>query len=150
MNRLALLASILGLALPAQAASQGDAKADLERLQGTWTVVGGEANGRPFPAEVVERDAATYTFEGDQVTVRDRGKTRGVLRVTLDATKRPKALDMKDLEGQENFRTIHAIYEVRGETLRICMDTKTGRPDEFSGKDSAVLFEFKRTAPAKP
>ncbi len=144
------LAAVLGLTIPVQSAPRDDDKADLERLQGTWKVVRAEANGKPAPAEIVERDSATYTFEGDKVTIRDRGTKRGVAQVTLDSGKRPKTIDMKDLEGQENHRTIHAIYEIRGKTLKICMGTKGERPGEFSGRGDAALFEFEHAEPAKP
>ena len=144
------LATVLGLTIPVQSAPRDDDQADLERLQGTWKVVRAEANGKTAPAEIVERDSGTYTFEGDKLTIRERGTKRGVAQVFLDSGKRPKTIDMKDLEGQENRRTIHAIYEVRGTTLRICLGTRGERPGEFSGRGDAVLFEFEHADPVKP
>jgi uncharacterized protein (TIGR03067 family) len=150
MSLFVSLATVLALTNPVQSTQRGDDQGDLGRLQGTWKVVRAEANGKPAPAEIVERDSGTYTFEGDKVTIRERGTKRGVAQVSLDSGRQPKTIDMKDLEGQENHRTIHAIYEIRGKTLRICMGTKGERPGDFSGTGDAVLFEFEHADPVKP
>jgi uncharacterized protein (TIGR03067 family) len=144
------LATVFGMTIAVQSAPRDDDQADLERLQGTWKVVRAEGMGTPVPAEIVERDSGTYTFEGDKVTIRERGTKRGVAQVSLDSGRRPRTIDMKDLEGQENHRTIHAIYEIRGKTLRICLGMGGERPGEFSGKGDAFLFEFEHADPVKP
>ena len=72
MRRLSL-ALVLGLA----ALSRGDdAKADLDRLQGSWSVVTLENDGKPTAKEGLKE--ARFTVKGDRYTSRAAGTaTRG-------------------------------------------------------------------------
>jgi uncharacterized protein (TIGR03067 family) len=114
-------------------------KTDKDLIQGTWTMESGEKGGEKAPDEIVK--GLKITFDGDKIIVSLMDKTmEGAF--TLDPTKKPKTMDFN--VGPEK---IQAIYELSGNTLRICgTDAKEGRPGEFkSGAGSkTVLMLLKR------
>jgi uncharacterized protein (TIGR03067 family) len=124
------------------AAWGGDAKNDT--LQGTWLPAVAELRGKPFPDEV--RKTMKLVIKGDKylVTV---GKEidRGTLKLMPSAT--PKAMDITSTEGPNKGKMILAIYERKGDTLRICYDLSgKKRPTKFKTEEGGQLFlvEYKR------
>jgi uncharacterized protein (TIGR03067 family) len=76
---------------------------------------------------------------GDQVLVAGT--------VTLDPTKKPKASDLTLTEGENKEKRGVAIYELTGDTFRLCA-ARPGekRPTEFSAKAGSgqMLIVYKR------
>jgi uncharacterized protein (TIGR03067 family) len=111
---------------------------DRGRLQGTWRPVTAELGGQPFPEEV--RKSITLVVSGDEYLVTvgaqpDRGT------VFLTTTSFPKAMDIAGVEGPNKGRTLHAIYDVDGDTLRVCYDLSgAGRPAAFTSAAGTQLF----------
>ncbi len=59
----------------------------------------------------------------------------------LDSSARPKALDITGTEGPNKGKTILAIYELDGDTFRVCYDLSgKSRPTEFKTKAETQLF----------
>jgi uncharacterized protein (TIGR03067 family) len=59
----------------------------------------------------------------------------------IDAEKSPKWMDIIGSEGPNKGKSILAIYEINGDTLRICYDLGgTARPTEFKTKPDSKLF----------
>ena len=73
------------------------------------------------------------------------GKDFGSLK--LDETAKPKAMDATKTEGLEAGKVLKAIYELSGDTLRVCyaFDGET-RPTAFATEDGSawVLITYKR------
>jgi uncharacterized protein (TIGR03067 family) len=70
----------------------------------------------------------------------------------LDPGKKPKTIDIKFTEGPEKGNTSLGIYELDGDTLKICLTiTAKDRPTEFAAKaKSGHGFEvLKREKPKK-
>jgi uncharacterized protein (TIGR03067 family) len=68
----------------------------------------------------------------------------------LDPSAKPKALDITGTEGPNKGKTILAIYERDGDTLRVCYDLGgKNRPTEFKTTAGSRLFlvEYKRQKP---
>ena len=68
----------------------------------------------------------------------------------LNPSAKPKALDITGTEGPNKGKTILAIYERNGDTLRICYDLSgKSRPAEFKTTAGTQLFlvEYKRHSP---
>ena len=128
----------LGLVLSfSLAAWCGDAK-DGDAIQGTWLPSSAELAGKEFPDEVrksmklVIKDGNYTATVGKQV---DKGT------VKLNPSAKPKALDITGAEGPNKGKTIQAIYELDGDTLRVCYDLSgKSRPTEFKTKVGAPLF----------
>jgi uncharacterized protein (TIGR03067 family) len=137
------LALLLSFAL---AVRGGDAKED-DTIQGTWLPSAAELGGKPFPDEV--RKTIKLVVKEDKYTVTlGEAVDQGTLK--LDASAKPKALDISGTDGPNKGKTILAIYERDGDTLRICYDLSgKNRPTEFKTKEGTQLFlvTYKREKP---
>lgn len=118
-------------------AAWGDDSKD-NTLEGTWVPSAAELGGKKFPDEV--RKTIRLEIKGNHYTVTvgaqpDRGTCK------LDPSAKPKALDITGTEGPNKGRTILAIYERDGDTLRICYDLSgKDRPAEFKTEEGTGLF----------
>jgi uncharacterized protein (TIGR03067 family) len=118
-----------------------------DTIEGVWLPSVAELGGKKFPDEV--RKSIRLEVKGDQYlatvgTNPDRGTCK------LDPSAKPKALDITGTEGPNKGRTILAIYERNGDTLRVCYDLSgKGRPAEFKSTEGSQLFlvEYKREKP---
>ena len=60
---------------------------------------------------------------------------------TLDTTTKPKSITITGTEGPNNGKTYPAIYELKGDTLRICYDLSGAkRPTEFKSIAGTRLY----------
>jgi uncharacterized protein (TIGR03067 family) len=140
-----LVAFVLVLSFSLTAWS-ADAK-DGDTFQGTWLPTEAELAGKPFPDEV--RKTMTLVMKDDKyiVTV---GKAVDQGTVKLNPKAKPKELDITGTDGPNKGKTILAIYELDGDTLRVCYDLSgKGRPTEFKTKADTQLFlvTYKREKP---
>jgi uncharacterized protein (TIGR03067 family) len=113
---------------PGDGKPAGKTTSDRERLQGTWQVVEislrGEASEK-VPEDQGKRVRAVFT--GDQLEWRGFKMT-----YTLDPTKAPKQMDWSPVEAEEKAGKVLAIYELDGDTLKVCMaNPGVDRPGEF-------------------
>jgi uncharacterized protein (TIGR03067 family) len=134
------------LLLFALAAGSGGAK-DGDTIQGTWLPETAELAGKMFPDEV--RKTIKLVVKGNKYTVTVGEKVdKGTIK--LNPAAKPKALDITGTDGPNKGRTILAIYERNGDTLRICYDLGgKNRPTEFKTKEGTKLFlvTYKREKP---
>jgi uncharacterized protein (TIGR03067 family) len=124
-----------------------DTKKDLEKLQGTWTHVGGEEQGKKV--DEIKGDPIVLVFKGDKLSWK-RGKEEKVMTVKLHPDMKPAGIDLIIPKEKIN----HAIYAVDGDKLTIRIDNKfkpnepKDRPTDFSQEkfkgDHQLLFIFKR------
>jgi uncharacterized protein (TIGR03067 family) len=128
------------------AARGGDAK-DGDTLQGTWLPSTAEVGGKMLPDEV--RKTIKLVVKDDKYTVTvGKAVDRGTLK--LNPSAKPKEMDITGTEGPNKGKTILAIYERDGDTLRICYDLSgKGRPTEFKTKEGTQRFlvTYKREKP---
>ena len=143
------LKPIVGFALVlsfALAARGGDAK-DGDTIQGTWLPSAAELGGKTFPDEV--RKTIKLVVKDDKYTVTvGKQVDQGIVKVNPAA--KPKALDVTGTDGPNKGKTIQAIYERDGDTLRICYDLSgKSRPTEFKTREGTQLFlvTYKRQKP---
>jgi uncharacterized protein (TIGR03067 family) len=120
---------------------------DRDTLEGTWLPSMAELGEKAFPDEV--RKTIKLVVKGDRYTV-TAGKAVDQGTVKPNPSAKPKALDVTGTAGPNNGKTIQAIYERDGDTLRICYDLsgKT-RPSEFKTRAGTQLFlvTYKRQKP---
>jgi uncharacterized protein (TIGR03067 family) len=144
MNLSILLTLVLGLAA---APPQEDAvKAELKKLEGTWTVEAVEINGNKLPDDQIKAQPMTFVFKGNQVTMRRGGEMLNVATVKLDPAKSPKTIDLAATEGQNQGKTLRAIYELKEDTLQIghMPGGEEKRPKDFQDKTALALITMKR------
>jgi uncharacterized protein (TIGR03067 family) len=131
------------LVLSFSSAAWGDDAKD-DGLQGTWLPSSAELAGQPFPEEV--RKTIKLVVKDDRYTV-TVGKEVDQGTVKLSPSAKPKAMDITGTEGPNKGKTILAIYERNGNTLRVCYDLSgKKRPTEFKTEAGTQLFlvEYKR------
>ncbi len=113
-------------------------------LDGVWMATSAELAGKPFPDEV--RKSIKLVIKGNKYTVTvgeqsDEGTVKRMPSAKL------KAMDITGAKGPNKSKTILAIYEHKGDTLRICYDLSgKKRPTEFKTQAGTPLFlvEYKR------
>jgi uncharacterized protein (TIGR03067 family) len=119
-------------------------KNEMERFQGTWTWVSIEDDGVKTP----EKDFKDIkmVIKDDKFTVTGGGMSfSGTFKI--DATKKPKTIDVTFSDAPEKGMTVKGIYTLEGDTYTVCTETKgKDRPTKFeSEKDSGhVLQVLKR------
>jgi uncharacterized protein (TIGR03067 family) len=108
--------------------------ADLERLQGTWTIVALEIDGVEMPS-----GGSKIVVEGDRFTTVSMGATYNG-DIALYPSKKPKAFDLNFTAGPEKGNTSFGIYELNGDQWKICL-TVTGksRPQAFATQPGSGL-----------
>src|SRR5207244_1922944 len=105
--------------LPARRPAAEKAPADADLLQGRWTAVAAEADGKAMAQADLKRRGITLTFEGGNFTLKQADAEHfphGTYAIDPDA--RPKAMDLDrrrlfDPAGGKGD-VIHAIYKLEG------------------------------------
>ena len=115
----------------------GGAKDD-DAMQATWLASSAELGGSKFPDEV--RKSIKLVIKDGKYTV-TVGKDPDQGTVKLDPSAKPKAMDITGTDGPNKGKTILAIYELKGDTLRVCYDLGgKSRPTEFKTKEGTQQF----------
>ena len=120
-------------------------KTDLDKLQGNWVMVSMETEGHEVEAEDIKDNRAVYEQNHLTLKTGDRVRRRGI--VTLDPGRKPKAINTWDQDGPYDDQTVPGIYELEGDTLKLCF-ARPGqeRPKEFTTKSGTafLLCVYKR------
>jgi uncharacterized protein (TIGR03067 family) len=121
--------------LSALAADEPD---DHKALQGAWVPVKAELGGQPMPDALLKTISLTLTNNAYEVLVAgapDQGTW------TIDAAAKPKGMKITGVKGPNAGKTFPAIYELKGDTLRICYDLSGAkRPAEFKSLAGTRLY----------
>ena len=101
---------------------------EFEALQGTWSIVSLEVDGQKMEGAPSARIVVT----GDRFTTSSMGATyEGV--VEIDDAASPKHFNLVFTSGPEKGNTNRGIYELEGDTWRICLNMAGGaRPAAFA------------------
>ena len=140
---------VMALAIVAADAPKDDAKKDLEKLQGRWTMASAVHDGEELPGDLVSK--LKFEIKGDQFTVKgdeETAKAYSKITLKLDAAPTPRLIDFVIGEGGEKGTTIEGVYEWQGaDEIKVCvkLDGKE-RPTEFKSPENShvVLIVFKR------
>src|ERR1035438_34353 len=96
-------------------------KGDLKKLQGTWFIVTLEMEGQKYPT-----GGSKIAIQGDRfVSVNMGAEYEG--SVTVDETQTPKTFDLLFEQGPEKGNQSLGIYELDGDSWKICLDRKSTR-----------------------
>ena len=143
--RIALVALLCTLVLTAsggtgaRAGDKPDVEKELKKFQGTWTFESAETGGKEVPA--AEFKGMTVTFAGDKFTVKKGDEVILAGTQKPDPSKSPKALDVAVAEGLNKGAVMLGIYEISGDTLKVCFDPEgKKRPTEFKSASGAQTF----------
>jgi uncharacterized protein (TIGR03067 family) len=134
-------AAALTLVLAAAAAGQGgDAKADRDRLQGSWELQGTTLNGKPAPTAP---GPVVLTIAGDKITTRAGDKVTREGTFTLDTSKKPRQLVARAKKGDKE-EVDYLIYEFDGDTLRLALTLPGKEAPAGFGGENVMVATFKR------
>jgi uncharacterized protein (TIGR03067 family) len=110
---------------------------DSKMIEGTWIPITVELGGQKLPDEYLKDSkliltAGRYTYQVDQGTYK---------LIPAEDPKAPKAMDITGTGGPNKGKTFLAIYELSGDTLRICYDLEgKSRPEEFTTRAGTKQF----------
>jgi RNA polymerase sigma factor (sigma-70 family) len=122
-----------------------DAKADKEKLQGSWEFVSGQMGGKDVDGDEAEQmKKQKFVFKGDKLTAKVE------CTYTIDSSKKPKEFDLKveDVPEGPERGTWKGIYELKGDELTLCMALPNqDRPTEFVTNEGerTMLLKLKRS-----
>ncbi len=137
MSRLSCILGILSL-MPFFSAAICRAAEDADSISGTWLPETAELAGQKFPDEI-RKTIKLVVDEGKYTATVGKLVDRGTVKVNSSA--KPTELDIVGSEGPSKGKTILAIYERDGDTLRICYDLGgKNRPTEFKTAEGTQLY----------
>jgi len=132
-----LLCLAAGLLLAADATDEQAAKKELKKLEGTWKIVSITREGNEQQPENV-----VSTVSDDKFTTKagDRIVREGSLKIYPSQS--PKGADATYTRGPDKGKTLKGIYELKGDTWKICYSAAgEERPKAFpKDTDKAYLI----------
>lgn len=152
--RLAIVVApaLLALLAPARAADDPKPEGDLGKLQGRWYANVGPPDSPRILILEMKGDVATVTAPAP-----GGAEPVSTSKLKLAESRRPRAMSIvetKTADGQA-IPDIPAIYELEGDTLKICYGTP-GTPEppakfETAGQGDAatILFTYRRLKPGE-
>ena len=126
------------------AGDKADLEKEVRKFQGTWTFESSETGGKKLPIAALK--GLILTFEGHKHTVKKDDEVIQVGTQKLDPSKSPKTIDVTMAEGPNKGAVMLGIYEISGDTLKVCFDPEgKKRPTQFkSASGSQTLVVHKR------
>jgi uncharacterized protein (TIGR03067 family) len=127
------------ISIAAETAKEDEAKKDLEKLQGTWTMAALEVDGKLVPEEKLK--SSTLTIKGDKYIIKV-GEMTHETTIKIDPGKKPKEIDMTFLDGPNKDKTLKGIYEIDGDTFKMCrgLTADKDRPSDFGTWPDTGMF----------
>ncbi len=140
-----LAGALLAGLLVAASGATGVMAQSAGKLDGTWTAVSAERDGKPAD----ELKGHRLTFAGDTFVIEREGKTLYKGTFKTDNAAKPAQIDFRQTEGEAKGQTWRGIYRLEGGALTTvdnAPDPKKPRPTRFTtGADSGhVMLTFRR------
>ncbi len=112
---------------------------DLAQIQGAWKTLAGPDHNVPVALEIQGRQVTVHVSMPKGLKIQAKGE------VILDETAEPKALDWVNFVAldDQDLPEIQAIYQIDGDTLRICNGgPNNSRPSEFKAGDGSLADDL--------
>jgi uncharacterized protein (TIGR03067 family) len=143
MRGIVPMIAVLGLL--GSAGAQDSIKKEMAQLEGEWSMVSGKANGQSMPEETVK--SGKRVASDGETTIEIGGQVYFKAKFSIDATKKPKAIDYAMTEGPTKGKTHLGIYELDGDRVTFCFAAPgQDRPTEFTANEGSrrTLSVWKR------
>ena len=129
----------IGLAVAASlSAFAADSPDDAKAVQGNWKPATAELAGQPM-SDAVLKSISLKLDNGKYEVLAGGVPDRGTY--TLDSATKPKSITVIGTEGPNHGKTFPAVYELKGDTLRICYDLSGAkRPTDFKTAAGTQLY----------
>jgi len=137
---LAALVCAVGFAASGTLADdKADLEKELQKFQGNWNIESSETGGVAVPADQLK--GFIVIFAGDKHTLKFEEKVFQEGTLKLDLSKSPKTVDVTMTEGPSKGVVMLGIYEIDGDTLKVCFDPQgKKRPTEFKSESGSQNF----------
>jgi uncharacterized protein (TIGR03067 family) len=111
---------------------------DVKAIEGNWRPVRAELGGQPVPETVLK--TIRLRLEGGKYEASVAGEAdRGTY--TLSSSSNPRGMTVTGTDGPNKGKTFPSIYDLDGDTLRICYDLSgTKRPTKFETVAGTRLY----------
>ena len=107
------------------------APTDSAQLQGTWTMVSGNAGGMALSPDLVS--SMRRVASGNEVTITMSGQLYFKALIVLNPAASPRTIDYHMTGGPTAGATQLGIYELKGDTVRFCFGAPNApRPVDFT------------------
>jgi uncharacterized protein (TIGR03067 family) len=143
--------ALVALAVVFLIAAAPDGEKELAKLDGVWVAKSVEIGGNKIPDEDLKNFPGPLTIKGDKWTLKF-GERQQTGTFTADAAKKPAQMDVKPSDGPNAGKTLRAIYQLDGDTMKVCYaPAGQDRPTTFDTKDKAgyALIVYKREKSSK-
>lgn len=147
--RLFMFIGIVCFLIAANAPSD-QVKKDMARLEGEWSMVSGQINGKAMPDAFLK--GSKRVAKDGITTVTIGGMPFMKAKFTIDPSKKPKTMDYLMLEGFTKGKKQLGIYELDGDTVKFCFASPgKDRPKDFTAKEGSgqTLSVWKKDAKPK-
>jgi uncharacterized protein (TIGR03067 family) len=118
----------------------GDAKADLKKFHGTWSVAKAQKGGKDAPEGEIK--ALRLVFSGENKLELKFGEKGIEGTFKIDPKKKPSQIDVSLMD-----KTAEGIYQFKGGMLELCVgEPGDPRPTEFKSAEGSkvILLILKR------
>jgi len=106
---------------------------DQEKIQGTWTLVSAQSNGKALPDDVVKN--ITLVFADNKLKTKNKDRENEA-PFKLNWEKKPREIDLELPDGVGR-----GIYDLDGDNLKIIHgEVEQERPKEFVSKPDSKLI----------
>ena len=123
----------------ARADDKEDVEKEIKKFQGVWTFESVVTGGKEEPAGDLK--GFILIFERDKHTVKKGDDVIQVGTQKIDPSKSPKTIDVTMTEGPSKGAVMLGIYEIDGDTLKVCFDPQGKmRPKEFKSAPGSDTF----------
>ena len=125
--------------------SSEKATAGAEALDGEWRVTRAHIKGSDVPEDNLSEVSVSIKGSG---YVLHKGDSTEQGKLKLDDSKSPHELDISPASGDNSGETMLGIYEISGDTLKICHGNPgAARPANFEPGNDLMVIECKRKSP---
>jgi uncharacterized protein (TIGR03067 family) len=122
-----------------------DVKAEMKKLEGTWTTESSVHDGKKIPDEKAKVVALTMKADGTWTMTNGTDTWGGTF--TVDPTKKPKTGQFIGATGKFKDSSTLDIYELDGDTLTFCYvivptgkESTKARPTKFESKEGSGQY----------
>jgi len=135
-----LLMFLAATVVSAAEAPEDKTKDELKTLAGVWRIETAMIDGKDIGESIGEE----IVFEGNKVTKRHpQGGAEEVFTCKINPQASPLEMDLKP-EDKDKDSVLKCIYEIKSESLKICVNRRDrDRPREFKD-DGCVLVTLKK------
>jgi uncharacterized protein (TIGR03067 family) len=113
-----LLVLTAGVLLVVSASGQIDTKKEMKALEGTWQAVRLLKGTESAPKDLIEQ--ISLVLEDDRIKMMVKNMVVAQAHFKVDPTKKPRQIDVTDLDGPNKGKVSLGIYELEGTKLKTC------------------------------